>query len=507
MTSEERGRPPGRGHLPGRSLPVLAGAGAVTLAMLGSCAVDTPASGARPPLTSPTGASSPNASPPPGAPSPQALPPEPLPTNTPLTDVLPNGGGSKGGTSATGQAWSAAGPPATAARVPWEGGPAYYGRFAAPAAAGWTSPSFFPVGVWFESVITQGDVNKDKAAGINTYVELTTTTNMELVRKNGMSALTNVPLPGYGKETVGWLLDDEVDMWAKAGDAPWTGKHPGEGALCIPENKGCGFTVLRTQKNRFPRGDGRMHYANYGKGVMMWERDVDAATFVNYFTDVVSTDVYWYTSESACLDGKNFLSLSPARCRRAANYGTVIDRQRELDALDGRLQPIYAFVEVGWPAENDTRAIEPYQVTGAVMSSLIHEARGIIYFNHNFGGPCHSQHVLREKCGERVRPAVTEINRRIAKLAPVLNTQSYRHRFGPGLDTMLKHHRGSSYVFAMPRAASTPGRRTFTLPRGVRASRAEVLFENRSVPIDRRGRFTDSFAAEHSHHIYRITTP
>lgn len=456
------------------------GAASVTMAMLGFCSVDAPADQARRPLADTS----------PGAP--------------PRGDV-PEVRAPEGSTRTTGHAWSAQGPPATAARVPWEGGPAYYGRFAAPTAAGWTNPSFFPVGVWFESVISQADVNRDRAAGINTYVELTETSDMALVRKNGMSALTNVPLPGYGSETVGWLLDDEVDMWAKAGDARWTGNHPGEGTLCVPEEQGCGFTVLRTQKDRFPKGDGRLHYANYGKGVMMWEKDADAAAFVNRFTDAVSADVYWYTSASACLDGQNFLALPVARCRRAANYGAVIDRQRELDALDGRRQPIYGFVEVGWPAENDTRAIQPDQVTGAVMSSLIHEARGIIYFNHNFGGPCHSQHVLREGCGKAVRPAVAEINRRIGKLAPVLNTQSYAHRFGPGLDTMLKYHRGSYYVFAMPGGKAAPGRRTFTLPRGVRAARAEVLFENRTVRVDGKGRFADFFAAEYSHHIYRIT--
>lgn len=480
MGAGRRGRV--RGRRPGRSLPVLAGVGAasVTMAMLGFCSVDAPADQAGRPLAdTSTGA------PPPG-------------------DV-PQGRAPEGSAQSAGHAWSAQGPPATAARVPWEGGPAYYGRFAAPAAAGWTSPSFFPVGVWFESVISQADVNRDRAAGINTYVELTETSDMALVRKNGMSALTNVPLPGYGSETVGWLLDDEVDMWAKAGDARWTGNHPGEGPLCVPEERGCGFTVLRAQQDRLPKGDGRLHYANYGKGVMMWEKDADAAAFVNRFTDAVSTDVYWYTSASVCLDGQNFLALPVARCRRAANYGAVIDRQRELDALDGRRQPIYGFVEVGWPAENDTRAIQPDQVTGAVMNSLIHEARGIIYFNHNFGGPCHSQHVLREGCGKEVRPAVAEINRRIRKLAPVLNTQSYAHRFGPGLDTMLKYHRGSYYVFAMPGGKTAPGRRTFTLPRGVRAARAEVLFENRTVRVDGKGRFTDSFAAEHSHHIYRIT--
>ncbi|WP_433371596.1 hypothetical protein [Streptosporangium sp. CA-115845] len=452
----------------GRSLPVLAGVGAasVTMAMLGFC---SPADRAGRPLAD-------------------------VSTGAPTQGDVPQGRAPE----------SAQGPPATATRVPWEGGPAYYGRFAAPAAAGWTDPSFFPVGVWFESVISQADVNRDRASGINTYVELTETSDMALVRKNGMFALTNVPLPGYGSETVGWLLDDEVDMWAKAGDAGWTGNHPGEGPLCVPEEQGCGFTVLRSQKDRLPKGDGRLHYANYGKGVMMWEKDADAAAFVNRFTDAVSTDVYWYTSASACLDGQNFLALPVARCRRAANYGAVIDRQRELDALDGRRQPIYGFVEVGWPAENDTRAIRPEQVTGAVMNSLIHEARGIVYFNHNFGGPCHSQHVLREGCGKAVRPAVAEINRRIRKLAPVLNTQSYAHRFGPGLDTMLKHHRGSYYVFAMPGGKAAPGRRTFTLPRGVRATRAEVLFENRTLRVDGKGRFTDSFAAEHSHHIYRI---
>ncbi len=139
------------------------------------------------------------------------------------------------------------------------------------------------------------------------------------------------------------------------------------------------------------------------------------------------------------------------------------------------------------------------------MNSLIHEARGIIYFNHSFGGPCPTQHVLRDQCGAAVRPAVAEVNRRIRQLAPVLNTQSFEHSFGPGLDTMLKAYRGSYYVFAMVKKDASTGRHTFTLPRGIRPSRVEVLFENRRIPVDGRGRFTDSFAAEYSYHIYRIS--
>ncbi|MEU4516276.1 hypothetical protein AB0G05_42865 [Nonomuraea wenchangensis] len=87
--------------------------------------------------------------------------------------------------------------------------------------------------------------------------------------------------------------------------------------------------------------------------------------------------------------------MTEEQCRRSANYGLLIDRQRKLDALDGRLQSIYALVEVGRPAAEDRRRIESAKVKGAVMSSLIHRARGIIYFDHSFGGPCQSQHMPR----------------------------------------------------------------------------------------------------------------
>ncbi|GAA2290102.1 hypothetical protein GCM10010149_41290 [Nonomuraea roseoviolacea subsp. roseoviolacea] len=393
------------------------------------------------------------------------------------------------------------------APVDWEGGPAYYARFPATAAAGWTDPSFFPVGVWYESVITQDDVDKDREAGINTYVELTETSDMALIRKNGMFAITGKPIAGYGPETVAWLVTDEADMWAGPGDDGWTGNFPGQGPLCVPDDphkERCGYTVMRTLKDRLPKNDGRPHYANYGKGVMIWQNDRQAGRFVNDYTDLVSLDVYWYTSYYACLDAQNSLKFRADQCARAANYGLLIDRQRKLDALDGKRQPIYAFVEVGQPAPEDRRAIGPDQLKGAVMSSLIHGARGVVYFNHSFGGRCQSQHVLRDACGAATRPAVAEVNRQIKELAPVLNTQSLRHDFGKGVDTMLKRHGGAFYLFAMPGADGGPGSRTFTLPPGVPAGHVEALFENRRIPVTG-GAFTDSFAEESTYHIYKIT--
>ncbi|MEW9553880.1 hypothetical protein [Nonomuraea sp. NPDC050783] len=390
-------------------------------------------------------------------------------------------------------------------RVPWEGGPAYYARFGAAANAGWTKPTFFPIGVWFESVVEEHDVRLDKEAGLNTYVELTANSDLALVRANGMWAITSKPLPGTGSETVGWMIADEADMFAGPGDGVWSGKYGGEGQVCVPDKPPCGYTVMRTLKDRLPKGDGRLHYANYGKGIAMWESDKEASRFVNGYTDVMSTDVYWYTDNGICPEAENFIKLPREHCPRAAGYGRVVDRGRELDALDGRRQPVYAFVELGWPGTNGLRAITPDEIAGAVMSSLIHEARGIVYFNHSFAGPCPSQHVLREPCARQTRAAVTELNRRITTLAPVLNTQSYAHSFNPRLDTMLKKHDGSSYVFAMVKEDARPGTHALRLPKALAgAAKAEVLFENRTVPV-RDGAVTDAFARENSYHVYRIT--
>ncbi|MET8091046.1 DUF4082 domain-containing protein [Micromonospora sp. NPDC005220] len=390
-------------------------------------------------------------------------------------------------------------------RVAWEGGPAYYGTFPVARGAGWTNPAFFPIGVWQESVIEARDTALDKSAGINTYVAPTDNSNLRLIESAGMSVIGGNS-GQVGPSTVAWSLSDEVDMWGGPGSSAWTGNHPGQGAVCQPANGRCGYTVQETMLRRFP-ADGRMRYANYGKGVMFWETDAEAGRFVNSYTNVVSNDIYWYTDPGVCDSPSEGPGIGVRRedCRRAANYGRTMDRMRHLDGADGKRQPIFAFVEVGHPfTEDNAPTITGDQIAGAVMNSLIHEARGIQYFNHNFGGSCPSQHVLRDRCGAAVRPVVTELNRRVSSLAPVLNTQSYEWRFNPNLDTMLKAYGNSYYVFAMPGRTGGTGSQTLTLPPGMRGTRAEVLFENRTVPISG-GAVQDAFARESAYHIYKIT--
>ncbi len=394
--------------------------------------------------------------------------------------------------------------PSDVPRSAWEGGPSYYRDFPQATAAGWADPSFFPIGVWFAAVRSQEDVDLDKTAGLNTYVELTDNSDITLVYQNGMFAIpSGISYAGQGSETVGWLLEDEADMFGGPGNGEWTGNHSGEGPICSPEDAQCGYTVMRTRAASHP-SDGRLRYANYGKGVFMWETDAEAEPFVNAYTDIVSTDIYWYTDPGICEEAANFVGIPMRQCRLAANYGAVIDRERDLDARDGRRQPIYAFVEAGAPFDSGG-AITANQLAGAVMSSLIHEARGIIYFSQSFGGSCITQHLLRDSCGVAARSAVTKINGQIKQLAPVLNEQSYQYIFNPGLDTMIKEHDGSYYVFTMLKRGTSPGSHTLTLPSWMGGSKAEVLFENRTVPVSVTYQLTDTLSAECSYHIYKIT--
>jgi hypothetical protein len=69
---------------------------------------------------------------------------------------------------------------------------------------------------------------------------------------------------------------------------------------------------------------------------------------------------------------------------------------------------------------------------------------------------------------------------------------------------MVKSSGGFAYVFAMTAAGTSPGTRTFQLPKGVRGTTAEVVDESRQLGVDASGHFSDSFASESSYHIYKI---
>lgn len=383
-------------------------------------------------------------------------------------------------------------------RIPWEGGPDYWKRFPAAAAAGWADPSFFPIVAWYNGISSNAEAQYDKALGINTYIGMDSSTPYSLFADNGMYWIGPPLNDTFTKSSTNWVgefLDDEVD-----------GRY-------TPDQGRAHLKQLTDQA----RADGRFAYTNYTQSVLTNDMAApDANAYVNDFTDVVSVDMYWYTVPfcSATPYRENYLTPVPQpQCRTASSYGKTVQMLRQRDAADGKLQPLWQFVENlnGGPGDAPfTANITPDQLEGAVMSSLINEARGIVYFNQSLSGPCQGGSIFRQSqvtpgfCADPQVDAVRKVDALIRQLAPVLNTQSYAYSFGPGLQTMLKASGGSVYIFAMTDGASAPGERTLTLPAEVTGRTVTVIGENRTIPVGGGRAFRDGFASESSFHIYRV---
>ena len=360
-----------------------------------------------------------------------------------------------------------------------DGGVGYYGKFTNGLP---TANTYFPVGVWYESVLGASDAAIDRAAGINTYVELTNNSDLTAIKNAGSYSIPSSASPLAS----GYLLNDEVDMI---------------------HGPGAGYTVMEDALKRVPAGV--MSYTNYGKGVTFWETNAEAAQFVKY-PALVSADNYWFTDPNICgawegasIAGTPGTALTAPQCRLAANYGKTVERVRELVSPLGS-KPVWNFVEVGHPFTlNSAPTITAPQIRAAVWSGIIHGARGTIYFNHNFGGACQSQHVLRDSCGAGVRPTVTAVNKQVAALAPVLNAP-----FVDGLvsttgkvDTAVKMYNGSLYVLA---GSAQPAAQSVTVTSECKAATtATVINENRTVPVSG-GKFVDTFADGNAVHLYLL---
>lgn len=388
---------------------------------------------------------------------------------------------------------------------PVDGGEKYFDQFhnSFP-----TTPEFFPLGVWFTYATSADQIASDRALGINTYVMVTSDSDLNLIKQSGMFSLTETA----NDNAAGQLLTDEADMWAGAGDAPWTGRtgyaEPGN-PTCIPEDAECGYTVMKQLQLPVPRHI--LTYANYGKGVTFWESKENAARFVNDFQKLVSADNYWFTDRNICqaeeggaLKNHGTADLSPEDCQLAANYGLTTAYVRSLVRPWGAM-PVWNFVELGHPSTKDEGgAITGPQMRAAVWSSIINGARGIVYFVHNFGGPCLSNNLLRDQCGDAIRGDVAAVNQQIGRLAPVLNAPSvdgFARSDGP-VDLAVKKYGDALFVIAGA-TQNQPFEATINTSCGSAGS-AEVVDEQRRVPMSEGRSFRDTFADGNAVHIYRI---
>lgn len=379
---------------------------------------------------------------------------------------------------------------ANLARIPWDGGPAYWAKF--PGAAKLNDPNLFPVAVFFGK---PGHAAALKDIGVNVFQDAEHDGSaMSTITNTGMLVLAGqewTPAEvGNNQNVVGWTTYDECDMGLGCGGAN------------TQEN-------LARMKARVDTirayNDGRFTFANYSKGILgTWWASGTMDDFMAV-VDAASVDNYAYTSPPVGDAIKQSSSWpSGANPMSAAAYGWQVDRARAYQATPG-VHPNWIFVESARPylSESNARTITPAQMEGAMWSGIIHEARGISIFQHNndsqFGN-----YSLVDIPADRKAEIKAALGR-IQALAPVLNTQSYAWNAGAaGTDTMLKAKDGSAYLFAGIGLNGATGSKTFTLPAGITGTQVEVVGENRTIAVQN-GKVTDSFANEYTHHIYKVT--
>jgi hypothetical protein len=348
--------------------------------------------------------------------------------------------------------------------------------------------SFFPIAVWLQS---PRNAAAYKAAGINVYVGLwqgPTNEQLDQLKAAGMKVICSqnrVALDRKNDETIiGWMHGDEPDnAQPKSGG--------GYGPPITPE------TVVERYRKMRDADPSRPVLLNLGQGVA-WDdwhgrgvRSRHPEDYPEYLKgcDIASFDIYPVVHDKPAVAGNLWFVPRGVERLRTWSKGEKI---------------VWNCIEaarVGNPNVKPTAA----QIKAEVWMSLIHGSTGIIYFVHQFKPNFVEASLLRDP---DLLAGVTEINRQIHSLAPVLNSPTVPDGVvvttsnpDAPMAALVKRHIGATYLFAVG-MRDHPARASFKLRDGSRDAIAEVLDESRSISL-RDGRFEDDFRP-YEVHMYRI---
>jgi hypothetical protein len=353
----------------------------------------------------------------------------------------------------------------------------------------WTNADFFPLAVWLQD---PSNAVRYRKAGINVYVglwkgptegQLATlkSAGMRVVCEQNEVALRHRDSPWI----VGWMHGDEPDNAQSLGASlGWSSPIP-------PEK------VVERYRQMHSADPSRPVLLNLGQGVA-WDgwygrgsRSHHPEDYPKYLEgcDIASFDIYPVVHESKEVAG---------------NLWFVARGVERLVNWSGGTKPVWNCIEctrIGNPERKPT----PREVRGEAWMSLIHGSRGLIYFVHQFKPRFVEAELLADP---EMLAAVTELNRQITDLAPVLNGPTVRDAVSVKsenpevpLATLVKRRDGSTYLFAVAmRSGTTTG--TFTFGGIKNGESVEVLGENRTV-VAKDGAFEDRFTPW-AVHLYRF---
>ena len=426
----------------------------------------------------------------------------------------------------------------------WDGGSDYWSvaqngdTMTRAEANGWNDPSFFPIAVWLSDPQHADEL---VAIGVNTYlgifadpgaINTAAAAGVSIIPQANEWSAAEVLAETTGRDSVvGWLPHDE------------------------PELNLAFATYMTSVSNIRALDDGRFVLTNFCHGIrrtVYYAGSTQSGTSTEMFdavgaNDAACVDQYCYTSpgirgdpgpQGIC-DNFNFPDLHNGtsylwpgdyqdfeKVDQAAAYGWQAQALSSLYTEKGLHRPVWVAVETKMPFLSEAnRDIVLYdEIRGAVWSAIGNGAKGILYFQHNgfYGAPGTTDPgsyptidpntgILPDDstmslvdCEAALRTYISTLNAQITSLAPVLNTQSYVWDFSAsGIETMLKVHDDFVYIFATKSVLGTTGSKTFTLPSGISGTVVTVVDEARTINVSG-GQFSDTFANEYSHHIYRI---
>lgn len=341
----------------------------------------------------------------------------------------------------------------------------------------------FPIAVWMQS---PSNAARYKALGINTYLGLwngPTEEQLSELARTGMSAITeqnDVGLKSHNRGVIkGWMQPDEPDNAQISALGGYGG--------CIPAT-----TVARRTREIKARDATRPVTLIFGPGVAdpPWIGRGSCTGDMTYYdiaaegADIISFDIYPVGTDTARVKGKlEYVAQGIVNLAKRARPNQAIWTAIETTALDVH------------------RPVKPLEVRAEVWMALIHGVKGICYFVHEFAPTFREDGIFLHP---DIVKEVSDINRSIMQLAPVLNSTSLTGKVTVEspvpIATMLKRQGRDFYLFAvsMRNEASSPK----IVVEGVGDVEAVALDENRNVSI-RNGGFVDTFSG-YGVHRYKI---
>jgi hypothetical protein len=200
--------------------------------------------------------------------------------------------------------------------------------------------------------------------------------------------------------------------------------------------------------------------------------------------DILSFDIYPVGSTTPQVKGKlDYVARGVTNLVKRTAGGQTVWAALETTALD------------------PNRPVTPAEVRSEVWMALIHGAKGVFYFVHEFVPKFREDALFRRP---EVVAEVAKTNQLIKALAPVLNGPNVPRMLTVKSDvpiaTMVKLHEGTMHIFAVA-MENSPSTARFVVD-GLGKTQARVIGEQRSVTITK-DEFEDAFDG-YGVHVYQI---